>query len=40
MFDDIKTQEGLWGVKMVNDDRTFYENQKLTTPIGHCEAFV
>ena len=34
--DNIKTQEGLWGVKM----GTFYENQKLTTPIGHCEAFV
>ena len=37
--DNIKTQEELWGVKMVNDDRTFYENQKLTTPIGGCEAF-
>ena len=38
--DNIKTQEGLWGVKLVNDDRTFYENQKLTTLNGRCEAFV
>ena len=36
----IRNQELLWGVKMEKEDVAFYENQRLTPPVGCCTSSV
>lgn len=35
----LRMLEQIWNVKMSEDDNQFYENQKLTPPIGYCSTY-
>ena len=36
----IKVQQRIWGVKMIDKDRIFYENQKKSPPSGYCDTAI